>query len=305
MITVLVVDDSPVDCKLAGGLIERDTSWKVIYAANGKRALEQIELHIPDLVLTDMQMPEMDGLELVSAVRKEYPLIPVILMTAQGSEEVAVKALQRGAASYVPKRKLARDLVDTLQLVLSAAGDDRSQSQLMNRMVSTECRFVLENNLSLIASAVQYLQESVSRLRICDDNDRLRVGVALEEALLNAYYHGNLEVSSELREQDHQAYYDLAHQRTQQPPFSERRIRIDARFTPDEAVYVIRDDGNGFDASIIPDPTDPANLERPCGRGRLLMQTFMDEVAYNEIGNEVTCIKRRSGSSSSDEDDDD
>jgi CheY-like chemotaxis protein len=301
MTTVLVVDDSPVDCKLAGGLLKRDSDWNVVYAANGARALEQIELHIPDLVLTDMQMPEMDGLQLVSAVRKECPMIPVVLMTGQGSEEIAVKALQRGAASYVSKRKLALDLVDTVQLVLSAAGDTRSYSKLMNRMVSSECRFVLENNLSLIAAAVQYLQETASNLRICNDADRLRIGVALEEALLNAYYHGNMQISSELREQDHRAYYDLARERTQQLPFSERRIYVDASFTPEEAVYVIRGEGDGFDASTVPDPTDPANLERACGRVRLLMQTFMDEVKYNDVGNEVTCIKRRSPADDNDD----
>lgn len=59
-------------------------------------------------------------------------------------------------------------------------------------------------------------------------------------------------------------------------------------------VCVIRDEGDGFDASVIPDPTDPANLERSYGRGQLLMQTFMDEVKYNDAGNQVTCIKRRS-----------
>jgi CheY-like chemotaxis protein/anti-sigma regulatory factor (Ser/Thr protein kinase) len=294
MATVLVVDDSPVDCKLVGGLLARDSGWNVIYAANGKQALEQIELHIPDLVLTDLQMPKMDGLELVSAVRKEYPLIPVILMTAKGSEEIAVKALRRGAASYVSKRKLAHDLVNTIQIVLSAAGDDRSYSQLMNRMVSNECRFILENDLALIGSAVQYLQEMAVKLRICDDSDRLRVGVALEEAMLNAYYHGNLDLNSELRERDHMAYYELARQRTGEAPYCERRITVEASFSPDEVVYVIRDEGKGFDVSEIPDPTDPAHLERPCGRGRLLMQTFMDDVRYNDIGNQVTCIKRRS-----------
>ena len=295
MATVLVVDDSPVDCKLVGGLLARDSGWNVIYAANGKQALEQIELHIPDLVLTDLQMPKMDGLELVSAVRKEYPLIPVVLMTSKGSEEIAVKALLRGAASYVPKRKLAQDLIETMQIVLSAAGEDRSYTQLMNRMISHKCHFVLENDLVLIASAVQYLQEMTEKLRICEDSDRLRVGVALDEAILNAFYHGNLEVSSELREKDHRAYYDLARKRTEEPPYCNRRIFIEATFSPDEAIYVIRDEGKGFDVSESFDPTDLVNLERPSGRGRMLMQTFMDEVRYNDIGNQVTCIKRRSG----------
>ena len=55
--------------------------------------------------------------------------------------------------------------------------------------------------------------------------------------------------------------------------------------------YVIRDEGPGFDPATLPDPTDPANLDRPCGRGLLLMRTFMDDVGYNRSGNEVTLIK--------------
>ena len=53
------------------------------------------------------------------------------------------------------------------------------------------------------------------------------------------------------------------------------------------------DDGPGFDVSTLPDPTDPANLERPSGRGVLFMRTFMDDVRYNPTGNCVTLLKRR------------
>jgi anti-sigma regulatory factor (Ser/Thr protein kinase) len=65
------------------------------------------------------------------------------------------------------------------------------------------------------------------------------------------------------------------------------------RITPTQAIYTIRDDGPGFDPSSLPDPTDPANLDRPCGRGLLLMRTFMDNVIYNDRGNEVTLFKER------------
>jgi signal transduction histidine kinase len=118
--------------------------------------------------------------------------------------------------------------------------------------------------------------------------------VALQEALTNACYHGNLEVSSELREIDHRAFYRLAKERQQVPPFVNRRIYVSAKFMPDAVEYVIRDEGPGFDPSSLPDPTDPENLERPCGRGLLLMQTFMDEVQFNATGNEVRLVKRRS-----------
>ncbi|HUG93927.1 MAG TPA: response regulator [Planctomycetaceae bacterium] len=293
MTRILIVDDSAMDRRLAGGLLDKREGWSTLFAADGLDALEQLELHVPDLVLTDMQMPRMNGLELVSAVRKEYPLIPVILMTAQGSEEIAVQALQAGAASYVPKRRLSHDLVDVVERVLDAAGQDRSFSRLMNRLTRAEAAFVLENDLTLIPSVVGYLQQEVAAMRFCDETERLRIGVALEEALLNAYYHGNLEVSSKLREEDHNAYYDLARDRAERPPWGDRRIHVYARFSPDETVYQIRDEGPGFDPTSLPDPTDPANLERPCGRGLLLMQTFMDQVTFNDTGNQVTMVKRR------------
>ena len=265
----------------------------MLYAADGREALDQLELHIPDIVVTDLQMPELDGLELVKAVKEEYPLIPVIIITSQGSEEVAVQALQQGAASYVPKSALAQDLEETVERVLAVSHEERSQSKLMRRMSDNECSFVLENDLSLIFSLVSFLRSTVRCMRYCSETDHLRIGIALEEALLNAYYHGNLEIGSELREVDHKAYYELARQRCDEETYRDRRIYLQAKLSQSEAVFVIRDEGAGFDPSVLPDPTDPVNLERPSGRGVLLMKTFMDEVNYNDVGNQVEMIKRR------------
>ena len=103
MTIVLVVDDSAVDRRLAGGLLEKESGLTVIYASDGTEALVKLDTENPDLVVTDLQMPKMNGLELVGAIRHQYPLVPVILMTAHGSEEIAIAALEQGAASYVPK----------------------------------------------------------------------------------------------------------------------------------------------------------------------------------------------------------
>ncbi len=292
MQTVLVVDDSQVDRRLVGGLLQKTGEYQLVYAENGQDGLEKIELHIPDAVLTDLHMPEMNGLEFVEAIKADYPLIPVVLMTAQGSEELAVEALRRGAASYVTKRRIGEDLTSTIQQVLDAASAERGQTRLMNRVVQTKTEYILPNDTGLVHALVQQIRELMRNMRTFGENDRLRIGIALEEALLNALYHGNLEVSSDLREQGNSEYEALAKSRMSLDPYQSRSLHVEVRLTPQEANFVVRDEGPGFDPSDIPDPTDPEYLERPSGRGMLLMKSFMDETIYNDIGNSVTLVKK-------------
>src|SRR5687768_8414998 len=103
MATVLIVDDAAVDRKLVGGLLARGKDLQVEFAASGEEALAKLTEVRPALVVTDLVMPGMSGLELVAQIVEQHPQIPVILMTGKGSEEIAVKALKAGAASYVPK----------------------------------------------------------------------------------------------------------------------------------------------------------------------------------------------------------
>jgi CheY-like chemotaxis protein len=288
---ILVVDDSATDRRVVGGLLRRRAGWNIQFAVDGREALALIASEAPDVVLTDLQMPEMNGLELVEAMRQQYPMIPVILMTAQGSESIAAEALAHGASSYVPKRQLAEELVEIVERVLSVSGERQTRRTLMQKMRQIRCSFVLGNDPALLTSLVSHMQDLLHQMEVLPENERIRVGVALEEALLNASYHGNLEVSSTLREENHAAYYELARERSGCPPFSERNIYVDVELSREMVQYVIRDEGPGFDPGELPDPTDPAYLDRPCGRGLLLMRTFMDDVEYNPLGNEVTLVK--------------
>ena len=291
MPSVLIVDDSAVDRRLAGGLLEKH-DWMVRYAASGKEALEHLSGGLPDLVLTDLHMPEMNGLELVAAIKRDYPPLPVILMTALGSEEVAAQALREGAASYVPKRRLAGDLISTVQRVFRGAVEDRAQPLLMHYLETVNVCFVLPNDLALMHAVVNHLQPMLRCLPLADETERLRVGIALEEALSNAYYHGNLEVGATLRKADRLAYEKLANERRWQAPYADRQIRLQVKISREEAVFVIADDGPGFDVSHL--PTTPPDGEQGTGRGVILMRSVMDEVLFNETGNQVTLIKRRS-----------
>ena len=114
-VEILVVDDSEVDRCLIGGLLSHQGDYRVHYADSGIAALSHIRESIPDLVISDLIMPEMDGLELVTQMRRLYPLVPVVLLTAHGNETIAFDALERGAASYVPKSRQAEKLVETVE----------------------------------------------------------------------------------------------------------------------------------------------------------------------------------------------
>lgn len=292
MISVLVVDDSQSDLRLVGELLEANADIEVWCAEDGVGALEKMERSEPDLVVTDLVMPRMDGLKLVTVAREKHPLVPVILITARGNEEIAVEALERGAASYVPKRNLAEDLLDTVRTVLALSRSERREAEMLECLTRQKCVFVLGNDVPLIHALVRHLQEEAARMGLRDKAERTRLGVALEVALTNAVCYGNLEIGLELRQQDRAAWDALVAQRRGEAPYRDRRLRVEATVSRSGASFVVRDEGPGFDPSTLPNPADPASLEETGGRRGLLMNTLLDEVVYSETGSTVTLVKR-------------
>ena len=104
MVRILIVDDSLVERVLVEGLLAKNPDYQMELAENGHEALDHIAEGVPDLIITDLMMPGMDGLELLREIRRLQPDLPVILMTAHGDEATATAALEAGAASYVVQR---------------------------------------------------------------------------------------------------------------------------------------------------------------------------------------------------------
>ena len=115
MTTVLVVDDSAVDRKLAVSILGHEPSWTIEEVENGRDALARLKQGGIDIVVTDMMMPDVNGLDLIDRMQISRAPMPVVLMTGQGTEVLAMQALQKGATSYVPKRMLSHWLVDTIK----------------------------------------------------------------------------------------------------------------------------------------------------------------------------------------------
>ncbi len=291
---ILLVDDSEVDRQLMAGLLNVDFDWLVSHASNGVEALEMMADASPDVVVTDMLMPEMDGMELVTQLGLAYPKVPVVLVTGQEDASLAFQALKQGAASYVPKSKLAEKLLETVEQVLSLRDADHFDERIVQVTTNTRYRFVLDNDPSLIAPLVDRVQQGMIGMQLCSPAQRMHIGVALEEALINAMYHGNLELPPhrlvEIRQLLHEGKRsDLVEQRRQQSPFRERRIQVAADFNRQRAQFVVGDEGKGFDtaAALAASNIDGIKSNAIGGRGLVLIQTFMDEVVFNPSGNEM------------------
>lgn len=104
---VLIAEDSPTQAQELKLLLE-DEGFQVAIAKNGLEAKSIISQSMPDIVITDMDMPVMNGLQLVEYIRREHADLPVVLMTAFGSEEIAALALPRGRPAMCPRRTCCR-----------------------------------------------------------------------------------------------------------------------------------------------------------------------------------------------------
>ncbi len=114
------------------------------------------------------------------------------------------------------------------------------------------------------------IQKEIQELwlaRGMSDMDLPDMQLALEEGLANAIKHGNKMDPN-------------------------KQVTVECFMNEDVVRVVIKDEGNGFDLNEVPDPTLPENLDKPSGRGVMLMKAFMDDVLYNDIGNQLTFIKR-------------
>jgi CheY-like chemotaxis protein len=296
----LIVDDAKLDRAVAAACLSEE-GFETEFAEDGAEALARIAERQPDLVLTDLVMPKIGGLELVQQIRRNYPALPIILMTGQGADDTAALALKAGAASYIPKRFLKQSLGDTVRSVLATAKSLSTRRDALTFLSYRESHYVLGYEQDGRTLLIAHLEEELDRFRLCDASERIRVGTALSEALTNAIDHGNLELDSELRETSDEAYFELGRRRASEPPYRDRRVHIATRLTPSEVTYVIQDEGPGFDHRNLPDPTDPENLTKLSGRGLLLIRTFMDDVRFNDLGNEITMVKRRNGKKTADE----
>jgi CheY-like chemotaxis protein len=263
---ILVVDDEEmVRDLLARFLSER--GYLPSPAADGAQALELFRSQPFDLVLSDVRMPGLSGLQLLQAVKEVNPRVPVVLISGFGEVETVVEALKAGAENFLAKplklEMLEKVVEQSLSLAcirpgLGALGPRVEQETVVTAPSRPDYICEVVYQVALSAVAVGFAEMDL------DNNLKL----ALVEAVTNAMEHGNRWTEA-------------------------RKVEVTCRARRDRLEVVVRDQGPGFDYQNLGDPTEEDNLLCERGRGVFLMQAIMDEVSFQPPGNQVTLRKRR------------
>lgn len=154
--------------------------------------------------------------------------------------------------------------------------------RLAQLRVPTSCR--------LIPKLRDRLMRGIQDYHVVEGTKENHFCMALEEALNNAFYHGNLEISSELKEDGSSRFVDLAAERELLSPWCHRNVFVTELVSPFGLWITVRDEGNGFNVQAALDRCNDPEALLASGRGLLLMRGFSDELFFNPAGNEVTLV---------------
>lgn len=265
--TVLVIDDDEDIQSLLEEVLTTNPNFLVSCASNGLIGLDMMKKNVYDLVLTDIKMPVMDGIEFLKHSKQLYPDMPVVIMSGYAEFNFLARALELGANNFIRKPFVFQEVFQVILKILKIKEKFLKQSQIFPH-ITIETSIEFPSDAELVDGIAVYLTMDLVYYNLCIVQDINNIRLSIHEALMNAIEHGN--------KSDRQ-----------------KNVNVFKKVDRQNIIFTIRDEGQGFDFGRVPDPTLPENIMNPRGRGLLLIRSFMDEVKFINNGCQIEMIKRR------------
>lgn len=290
MKVLLVEDELATLCYLEQALKQEGLDYRT--ATDGKIGFEVFKEFQPDFVLSDINMVEMSGIELLEKIKAIKPEAIVVMLTAYKSEQYVVEAMKLGANNYLKKPILRDTFVTFLRKydnIVTSSNIDKTVSKYQK---SHFLNLLFPTNFEIIPSIVNLLVSETDG--ILSEEKQLDIRLGLSELLLNSVEHGNLDITFYEKSDAilNDSLQDLYNLRMSIPELNKRMVDVRFTFKQNICEWVITDQGRGFDFKAIPDPSSEEGLLRLHGRGIFICKFQFDEMEYLGCGNQVKVIKK-------------
>ncbi|MBI4001847.1 MAG: response regulator [Nitrospira defluvii] len=285
--TLLVVDSCPETQALT---LEQAKArgLSVITAPDPHGAMAMLNMTVPDVVLSDLCLPERTGLAMIHEIRRRCSQTVLIAMAEQGNDATMLEALRAGAIDFLHKPIMGAQLGTALDRALQAIPQTFKDVPGIEHV---EYRLVIGTDPAHVEACVSWLIEKTA-MRL-PEIQRLHLRATLIELILNAVEHGSLEIFYQEKHEalGHDRYDTLIAERRRNPRFATRRVIV--RTCYDKAArstrYTITDEGTGFKWDrFLTRSDEPCDSCDANGRGVFLAKAFFPDLTYNERGTEVT-----------------
>ena len=295
---ILLIDDDPAVLDMVHSALAH-YGMEVHAYPDAAQALELIQNPAApqfDLVISDIQMDGLDGFDVIHKVKATQPHLPVVLMTGQASVDYAIKAMRMGASNLFMKPVAIRDLVQSVFHLVDLHRDFRLADDGLRGLVNERRHFLFRSDELDVPSLVRHLTDRLVPMGFASPSNIDVIAMAFHEALVNALDHGNLELDSDLKGDlfaKEDGYVTLRGERMKDPEYSGRLIEVRLAMDTERFELEISDEGRGFDTSQASPLPGDSDLSAHCGRGLPLILLVMDEVHFNEKGNQIRLVLRR------------
>lgn len=287
---VLIVEDDKNSRFFLESLLESN-GYDFRLAKDGMEGLNIFEEYEPDVVLSDIQMPIMDGLELLEEIKNKRPQTIVIIVTAFGSENYAIQSLQLKANNYLKKPVSGQDILRLLKKYQSIITNKFSAIALPGTLINRKLQLKFDTEFNNIPKIVDRI--IVEADLDIDDGEKVNIELGLVELITNAVEHGNLNINFTEKQNalDKNSLDKLYLERLKNLEYKQKCITVDFFANTEKYEWTISDEGNGFDWQNLPNPTDDKNILNLNGRGIFICRFLFDEIKFTGNGNTVIATK--------------
>lgn len=282
------------DAISAEGTADHSGAYSVLQLDSPDAAIEHINYQTPGLIVMDFASDGFDVFDVMGEIIAD-PWLNHGSIIALFDDAALENKIGELSSSNIIISLSHKDIPGLLPKVLRVVHDNRQilfQRAIQIDFVSSiSGEFILEPDISIMSCYANLIANYLFNMGFVDAGAKGKISLTLVELLMNAIEHGTCGITSEEKTEyleKHGSIHGLIAERVRDPEIAKKTITFEYEMNPEDSVYRIRDEGDGFDWKQFVDPESELDLLSFHGRGILLSVNSVDRVTYNDRGNEVT-----------------